>query len=290
MTTTTEPAKALTADDMRDAAQVKRANASDKPPAVFIHGLWLLPSSWDRWAAVFDEAGYSALAPGWPDDPETVAEANADPEVFAGNSVGDVADHLDAVVRTLDRKPVNRRPLVRRAADPDPGRSRAGGGVGRDRSGPIPGRPAAADLGAAVRVAGPDQPGQLQPGGAADLRAVPVRLRQRGRRGRGASAVRDVRGPGAGQALFQAASANLNPWTEVKVDRTNPERGPLLIISGEKDNTVPRSISNAFYKRRKRNAGVTEFVEMAGRGHALVIDGGWREVADTALAFVKRFT
>ena len=92
------------------------------------------------------------------------------------------------------------RPLVRRAADPDPGRSRAGGGVGRDRSGPVPGRAAAADLGAAVRVAGPDQPGQLQPGGAADLRAVPVRLRQRGRRGRGASAVRDVRGPGAGQA------------------------------------------------------------------------------------------
>ena len=96
--------------------------------------------------------------------------------------------------------------------------------------------------------------------------------------------------PAPGKPLFQAASANLNPWTEVKVDSTNPERGPLLIISGEKDNTVPRSISNASYKRQKRNEGVTEFVEMAGRGHALVIDGGWREVADTALAFVKRFT
>jgi non-heme chloroperoxidase len=96
--------------------------------------------------------------------------------------------------------------------------------------------------------------------------------------------------PAPGKPLFQAASANLNPWTEVKVDSKNPDRGPLLIISGEKDNTVPRSIANASYKRQKRNEGVTEFVEMPGRGHALVIDSGWREVADKALEFIKRFT
>jgi pimeloyl-ACP methyl ester carboxylesterase len=95
--------------------------------------------------------------------------------------------------------------------------------------------------------------------------------------------------PAPGAPLFQAATANLNPWTEAKVNSTNPARGPLLIISGEKDNTVPWSIANASYKKQKRNEGVTEIIEMKGRGHALTIDSGWREVADTALAFVKRF-
>src|SRR4249919_646741 len=89
----------------RDQEQVERANASALTPVVFIHGLWLLPSSWDRWAVVFEDAGYTALTPGWPDDPETVEEANANPEVFAGKSVGDVADHFEAIIRTLDRKP-----------------------------------------------------------------------------------------------------------------------------------------------------------------------------------------
>ena len=95
--------------------------------------------------------------------------------------------------------------------------------------------------------------------------------------------------PASGTPLFQAATANLNPWTEAKVDSKNPERGPLLIISGEKDNTVPWSIANASYKRQKRNDGVTEIVEIPGRGHVLTVDSGWREVADTALAFVRRF-
>ena len=95
--------------------------------------------------------------------------------------------------------------------------------------------------------------------------------------------------PASGAPLFQAAAANLNPWTEAKVDIENPDRGPLLIISGEKDNTVPWAIANASYKKQARNQALTEIVEMPDRGHALVIDSGWREVADTALAFVKRF-
>ena len=95
--------------------------------------------------------------------------------------------------------------------------------------------------------------------------------------------------PAPGAPLFQAATANLNPWTEAKVDTKNPDRGPLLIISGEKDHTVPPAIANASYKKQERNEGVTEIVEIPGRGHALTIDSGWREVADTALEFVKRF-
>ena len=95
--------------------------------------------------------------------------------------------------------------------------------------------------------------------------------------------------PGPGAPLFQAALANLNPGTEVRVDSGNPERGPLLIVSGEKDHTVPWAIANASFKKQRRNPAVTEIVEMPNRGHALTIDGGWREVADKALAFVKRF-
>src|SRR3954465_11486052 len=102
MTTDATPAAVITD---HESEQIDRANASGLTPVVFIHGLWLLPSSWDRWATVFEEAGLTALTPGWPDDPETVEEANAHPEVFAGKSVGDVADHYDAIIRRLERKP-----------------------------------------------------------------------------------------------------------------------------------------------------------------------------------------
>jgi pimeloyl-ACP methyl ester carboxylesterase len=95
--------------------------------------------------------------------------------------------------------------------------------------------------------------------------------------------------PAAGKPVFQASAANLNPWTEDKVDHENPERGPLLIVSGEKDHTVPMSISKAAYKMQVKNPGVTEFVEMPGRGHSLTIDHGWHEVADTSLSFVRKF-
>src|SRR6266699_5500789 len=85
--------------------QVERANASGLAPILFIHGLWLLPSSWDRWAAVFEEAGYTTVSPGWPDDPDTVEEANAHPEVFAHKSVGEVADSYAEIIGRLDKKP-----------------------------------------------------------------------------------------------------------------------------------------------------------------------------------------
>ena len=95
--------------------------------------------------------------------------------------------------------------------------------------------------------------------------------------------------PASGAPLFQAAAANLNPWTEATVDTLNPERGPLLTINGGKDNQVPWAIADASYKKEKCNEGVTEIIELPNRGHSLVIDGGWREVADTALAFIQRY-
>src|SRR4051812_48236170 len=89
----------------RESDQVERANASGRTPVVFIHGLWLLPSSWDNWAQLFEEAGYSAVTPSWPDDPETVEEARANPDVFANKKLGQIADHTTEVIGALDKKP-----------------------------------------------------------------------------------------------------------------------------------------------------------------------------------------
>ncbi|HEY1366358.1 MAG TPA: alpha/beta hydrolase [Gaiellaceae bacterium] len=269
--------------------QIERANASTRTPVVFVHGLWLLPSSWDRWAALFDEAGYAAVAPGWPDDPETVEEANANPEVFAGKTVGQVADHVADVIGKLDRKPaVIGHSFGGLLTQIVAGRGLAAASVAID---PAPFRGVLPLPVSALRSASP-----VLGNPANRSRAVPLTYDQF--RYGFANAVDEDEAkqlyetyavPAPGAPLFQAATANFNPWTEAKVDTKNPERGPLLVISGERDHTVPWAIANASYKKQKRNEGVTEIVEIAGRGHALTIDSGWRDVAETALAFVKRF-
>jgi pimeloyl-ACP methyl ester carboxylesterase len=270
--------------------QVEQANASARTPVVFVHGLWLLPSSWDRWAALFDEAGYAPVAPGWPDDPETVEEAHANPEVFAGKTVGQVADHVADVIGKLDRKPaVIGHSFGGLLTQIVAGRGLAAVSVAID---PAPFRGVLPLPLSALRSASP-----VLGNPANRSRAVPLTYDQF--RYAFANAVDEDEAkqlfetyavPAPGAPLFQAATANFNPWTEAKVDTKNPERGPLLIISGERDHTVPWAIANAAYKKQQRNEGVTEIVEIAGRGHALTIDSGWRDVAETALAFVRRFT
>src|SRR3954449_12241838 len=89
----------------RERQQVEQANRSGREPVVFIHGLWLLPSSWDNWAQLFEEAGYAPMTPSWPDDPETVEEARANPDVFANKTLGQIADHTADVIGKLNKKP-----------------------------------------------------------------------------------------------------------------------------------------------------------------------------------------
>jgi non-heme chloroperoxidase len=272
-----------------EAQEVKRANATGLQPVVFIHGLWLLPSSWDRWAAVFEEAGHTALTPGWPDDPETVEEANAHPEVFAGKTITQVADHFDEIIRGLDKKPaVIGHSFGGLLAQILAGRGLSVATVAID---PAPFRGVLPLPLSALKSARP-----VLGNPANRSRAVPLTYDQF--RFGFANAVEEDEAkelyetfavPASGAPLFQAATANLNPWTEAKVDSENPERGPLLIVSGEKDNTVPPVIANASYKKHQRNDGVTEIVEMPNRGHALTVDSGWREVADKALSFIRRF-
>jgi pimeloyl-ACP methyl ester carboxylesterase len=272
-----------------EAKDVERANATGLQPVVFVHGLWLLPGSWERWAQRFEEAGYTALTPGWPDDPETVAEANAHPEVMANKTVGQVASHFAEIVAQLRRKPA----IVGHSfggliAQILAGRGLSAATVAID---PAPFRGVLPLPFSTLKSAWP-----VLGNPANRSRAIPLTYDQF--RYAFANAVSEAEAaelyerfavPAAGKPLFQGARANLNPWTEVKVDRKNPERGPLLLISGEKDHTVPHAITNAEYKLQRKNPGVTELVKLSERGHSLIIDSGWREVAETALAFVRRY-
>jgi len=272
-----------------EAKQVNAANASGRPPVVFIHGLWLLPCSWDRWAEVFEEAGYAVLTPGWPDEPETVDEANAHPEVFAHVTIEQVADHFADIITQLDQKPaVIGHSMGGLLTQILAGRGLAAVSVAID---PAPFRGVLPLPISALKSASPvlGHPANRN-------RAVPLTYEQfryafgnAVSEGEAQVLYEQFTVPAAGRPLFQAATANLNPWTEAKVDTDNRHRGPLLLISGEKDHTVPPTLVGAAYKKQMDNKGVTEFVSMPDRGHALTIDSGWRDVADTALGFVRRF-
>src|SRR3954470_14684247 len=274
----------------REAEQVERANASGKTPVVLIHGLWLLPSSWDRWAQRFEEAGFAAVTPSWPDDPETIDEARAHPEAFAGKTLGQVADHTAEVIGALDSKPVV---------------------MGHSTGGLLAQMIADRGLSAATVAIDPGPFRGVLPLPVSTLKAASPVLLNPLNRGRAvtltldqfkygwANALSDEEAKelydsyhvaATGVALIQMANVNINPWTEGKLDPANPARGPLLIIDGEKDHTVPWAIANASYKRQSRNSAVTEITKVPNRGHSLTIDSGWREVADTALQFVRRFT
>ena len=269
----------------RESEQIESANSSGRTPVVFIHGLWLLPSSWQRWADLFGEAGYAPVTPSWPDDPETVEEARANPDVFAGKTVGQVADHVGEVVAQLTARPAV---------------------VGHSFGGLLAQITAGRGLSAATVAVDPAPFRGVLPLPISSLRSAMPVLGNPANRKRAvtltfeqfrygwANAVSEtearrlydefhVAAPGA--PLFQAATANFNPFTEAKVP-DHGDRGPLLFISGGADHTVPWAITNASFKRQHRHYGITKIMEIPDRGHALTIDSGWREVADTALAFI----
>jgi pimeloyl-ACP methyl ester carboxylesterase len=281
--TTTNPN--LTEHELQD---IDRANASGLQPVVFVHGLWLLGNSWDRWGALFEEHGYTTLAPGWPDDPETVEEANLDPEAFARKKIKQVTDQYVEVIGRLTKKPA----IIGHSFGGLIAERLAGMGLASVTVAisPAPFRGVLPLPFSALRSASPvlRNPANYH-------RAVPLSFEQFQYGFANAVPESEARElyetfavPGSGAPIFQAAAANLNPWTEDTVDTKNPERGPMLIIAGEKDHTVPVAIANASYHRQQRNAAVTEIAEIPNRGHSLTIDNGWKEVADTALAFVKQ--
>jgi pimeloyl-ACP methyl ester carboxylesterase len=272
-----------------DAEQIERANKAGVQPVVFVHGLWLLPNSWDRWAELFESKGFTALTPGWPDDPETVAEANRSPELFAQKTLGLVAEHFEAIIRRLRIRPaIIGHSFGGLLAQILAGRGLSCATVAID---PAPFRGVLPLPFSALKAGWP-----VLGTPANRYRAVPLTFEQFRYSFANTLTEEEAQAlyekfavPAAGAPLFEAATANLNPWTEDKVDTKNSERGPLLIISGERDNTVPPSVAHASYKRQRHNDGITEIIDMPNRGHALTIDSGWREVAETALKFIERF-
>ncbi len=269
--------------------QVDRANASGKQPVVFVHGLWLLDTSWDHWAEFFEDAGYAAVTPKWPDDPDTVTQARAHPEVFAHKSVGDVDAYQQAIVEKLDRKPAL---------------------IGHSFGGLIVQILAGRGLSAATVAIDPAPSRGVLPLPVSALKASAPILTNPANRGRAVTLTfeqfrygfanvipedearqvyEEYHVAGSGVPIFQAAFANINPRTEVKADKRNPDRGPMLVTSGEFDHQVPYAIAHATYKEQSVNPGVTEFVEIKNRGHSLTIDSGWREVAQISLDFIRRF-
>jgi pimeloyl-ACP methyl ester carboxylesterase len=268
--------------------EIDRANQAGVTPVVFVHGLWLLRSSWQAWRGYFEELGFATLSPGWPGDPESVEEARAHPEAFAGKGVAEVTDHFAEVIRALDRKPIV---------------------IGHSFGGLIAQRLAGQGLTVAAVAIDPAPFRGVLPLPVSALRSASAVLSNPGNYKKGVmltekqfrygfgNAVTEAESkqlydtyavPAPGKPLFQAATANFNPRSEASVDSGNPARGPLLVISGEKDHTVPWAIANASYKKQVKNPSPTEIKEIPGRGHALVVDSGWREVADTAAEFLTK--
>ena len=284
--TTDETVPNLTRSELEE---IERANTSGKTPVVFVHGLWLLDSSWDRWARFFEDAGYVAVTPGWPNDPPTVEAARADPDVFAGKSVGDVAAYQQTVIEKLDKKPAI---------------------IGHSFGGLLVQILAGRGLAAATVAIDPASSRGVLPLPAAALKSASAVLTNPANRHRAVALTFDqfrygfanalseeeakevyetYHVAGSGIPIFQAAFANINPRSETKADNKNPDRGPMLIIGGELDHQAPWAITEATYKRQRKNTSTTEVVEIANRGHSLTIDHGWEEVAQTALDFIARF-
>lgn len=273
----------------REAEQVRIANESGKQPVVFVHGLWLLAESWDGWKKYFEDRGYIGVAVDWPADQGSFAEAHAHADSLAGTSVRDVADHIEEVIAGLDRKPVV---------------------IGHSFGGLLVQILAGRGLAAATVTIDPAPSQGVLPLPFSALKAAFPVLGNPANYGRTvtltfdefrygfANAVSEdearelyttMHTPAPGRPLFQAATANFNPWAKTKAAKKNEDRGPMLVVTGENDNIVPFALANAaFKKQRKNKAAATEIVEIPGVGHSLVIDSHWTEVADAAHAFLQR--
>ncbi|GAA2879453.1 alpha/beta hydrolase [Actinoplanes cyaneus] len=254
---------------------------------IFIHGLWLHASSWQPWADLFTERGYRTRAPGWPGDADTVEETRAHPEALAGHGIDDVVDHYAKIIGTLDTKPIV---------------------IGHSFGGMIAQKLLGLDLAAAAVAIDAAQIKGVLPLPLSALRSGFPVLGNPANAGRAVSltpeqfryafgnAVSEQESrelfdrwsiPAPGKPLFEAAAANFNPHSPAKVNTGNESRGPLLLMAGGKDHTVPETVVRATLKQYRHSHAVTDIVDFPGKAHSLTIDSGWREVAETTLTWLK---
>jgi len=257
-------------------------------PVVFIHGLWLHATSWGPWVELFRGAGYAPIAPGWPGASDTVDETRGDPSKVAGKGIDDVVEHYARIIRGLDAQPVV---------------------VGHSFGGLIVQRLLGEDLAAAgVAIdAAPVKGVIFLPLPA--LRVASIALRKPSNRNEAISLTADQFRygfgnavpeqesaelyerwsiPSPGKPLFEDALANFDPRSPAKVNTRNRTRGPLLLIAGGKDHTVPAAITTATRKLYHKSPAITDFMDFEDRGHSLTIDHGWREIAEYSLDWLKR--
>jgi pimeloyl-ACP methyl ester carboxylesterase len=261
-----------------------------RTPVVFIHGLWLHASSWDPWVELFRSAGYDPVAPGWPGEPATVAEAREHPELVADMSINDAVGHYAEIIGALDAEPVI---------------------VGHSFGGLFAEKLIGQGLGIAGVAIDPAQMKGVLPLPVAQLRSALPALGNPANRHKSVSltakqfhygfgnelseeeseALFEAYAiPGPARVVFQAAAANFSLHSEAKVDTDNETRGPLLITSGTKDHTVPDVTTRSTFKQYRDSAAVTELKQFEGRGHSLTIDSGWRDVADAVLTWLEPVT
>jgi non-heme chloroperoxidase len=256
-------------------------------PVVFVHGLWLHADSWGAWVDLFREAGYAPTAPGWPGDSGTIEETRNQRERVAGHGIDDVVGHYAHIISALGAKPIV---------------------IGHSFGGLIVQRLLGQDLAAAAVAidAAPIKGVVYLPLSA--LRVASVALRNPANKKRAVAltakqfrygfgnALSEAESnelyerwtiPSPGKPLFEAASANLSRRSPAKVNTDNATRGPLLLTSGGKDHTVPPAIIKSTFKQYRKSPAVTDVKKFPDRGHSLTIDEGWREVADTALTWLK---
>jgi non-heme chloroperoxidase len=254
-------------------------------PVVFVHGLWLHASSWQPWLDLFNERGYKAIAPPWPGDGDTVEESRKHPERIANRGLKEITDHFAEVIKKLDTKPI----VIGHSfggliAQKLLSENLAVAGVAIDPAMPkgvvyLPPRQLASVLPILTN------PTQLHGANSLDKEAFHKVF---------ANAVTQEESdklhdkwtiPAPGKPLFQVGTANLQPHSEAKLD-INAKRGPLLVTGGEKDKTVPEISSKNIYKLYRNAPSKTDYVSFKNRGHSLVIDSGWKEVADYALKWL----
>jgi non-heme chloroperoxidase len=269
-------------------AEVDAANANGRVPVVFLHGLWLRREGWGDWRWLFESEGFAALAPAWPGEAVSPAAARAEPRRLAGLSIARILEHCAELIAHLERKPVV---------------------VGHSLGGLIAQQLAGRGLAAATVAVAPAPHRGLLPLPVSSVRSAWPVLRDPRQRRRTVSlteaefryaftnALRpddaervfaEHAGPAPGRPVFELALANLNPVTAARVDVRSATRGPLRVIAGERDRVIPPLLARATFKRQRRNLDVTDYVEVPGRGHSLVVDAGWEQVGQLALEFVAK--
>jgi pimeloyl-ACP methyl ester carboxylesterase len=258
-----------------------------RTPVVFIHGMWLHASCWTPWLELFTAAGYDPIAPGWPGEPDTVTEARENPDLVANSSIDDITAYYTKIIDSLDASPI----LIGHSfgglfAEKLLGEGVGVAGVGIDPAQikgvlPLP----LAQLRAALPALG--NPANLH-------RSVSLTLKEF-RFGFGNALPEDESAelfekwaiPSPARPLFEAAGANFSLHSQAKVNTGNETRGPLLLISGAEDHTVPDVSTRSTLKQYRHSTAVTELKQFEHRGHSLTIDNGWKEVADAIVQWLK---